>query len=84
MQKCSTDYHYGTIAVNHKINGQLGSDHIRFKSCIIYKICHISYNKINIRFISSVELQKVMADLGERLTEEEVHTTHKQKDEYKR
>ena len=74
MQKCSTDYHYGTIAVNHKINGQLGSDHIRFKSCIIYKICHISYNKINIRFISSVELQKVMADLGERLTEEEVHT----------
>ena len=32
---------------------------------------------INIRFISSVELQKVMADLGERLTEEEVHTNKK-------
>ena len=30
---------------------------------------------MNIRFISSVELQKVMADLGERLTEEEVHCT---------
>ena len=32
---------------------------------------------INIRFISSVELQKVMADLGERLTEEEVQTNKK-------
>ena len=32
---------------------------------------------IDIRFISSVELQKVMADLGERLTEEEVQTNKK-------
>ena len=30
-----------------------------------------------IRFISSVELHKVMADLGERLTEEEVHANRK-------
>ena len=32
---------------------------------------------ITIRFISSVEVHKVMADLGERLTEEEVQTNKK-------